>query len=46
MKFSDLTAYADGKILAGILDNTGYLVINNTERHNAVSLAMYEADGR
>ena len=43
MKFSDLTAYADGKILAGILDNTGYLVINNPERHNAVSLAMYEA---
>ena len=43
MKFSDLTAYADGKILAGILDNTGYLVINNPERHNAVSLVMYEA---
>ena len=43
MKFSDLTAYADRKILAGILDNTGYLVINNPERHNAVSLAMYEA---
>ena len=43
MKFSDLTAYADGKILAGVINNTGHLVINNPERHNAVSLAMYEA---
>ena len=43
MKISDLTSYADGKILAGCIDNTGYVVINNPERHNAVSLAMYTA---
>ena len=43
MKFSDLDAFADGKILAGVVANIGYLVINNPERHNAISLAMYEA---
>jgi enoyl-CoA hydratase/carnithine racemase len=43
MKFSDLDAFADGKVLAGVVANIGYLVINNPERHNAISLAMYEA---
>jgi enoyl-CoA hydratase len=43
MKFSQLSEYADGKILAGIVNATGHIVINNPERHNAVSLAMYEA---
>ena len=43
MNFSSLDRYADGKILAGCIDNTGYVVINNPERHNAVSLAMYQA---
>ena len=43
MKLSDLDSYAAGKILAGCIDLTGYVVINNPERHNAVSLAMYEA---
>jgi len=46
MKFSDLSEYADGKILAGVSGQAGYLVINNPERHNAVSLAMYEAAAR
>ena len=43
MKLSDLDSYAEGKILAGCIDLTGHVVINNPERHNAVSLAMYEA---
>ena len=43
MKFFDLDAFADGKILAGVVANIGYLVINNPERHNAISLTMYEA---
>ena len=43
MKLSDLDSYAEGKILAGCIDLTGYVVINNPERHNAVSLAMYDA---
>ena len=43
MKLSDLDSYAEGKILAGCIDFTGYVVINNPERHNAVSLTMYEA---
>ena len=43
MKLSDFDSYAEGKILAGCIDLTGYVVINNPERHNAVSLAMYEA---
>lgn len=43
MKFSELDAFAEGKILAGIVANIGYLIINNPVRHNAISLAMYEA---
>ena len=43
MKFSQLDEYADGNILAGVVDATGHIVINNPERHNAVSMAMYEA---
>ena len=43
MKFSQLNEYADGNILAGVVDATGHIVINNPERHNAVSMAMYEA---
>ena len=43
MKFSQLNEYADGKILAGVVDATGHIVINNPERHNAVSKDMYEA---
>lgn len=37
-----LTPYADGKILGGRIGHTGYLVINNPERHNATSLAMWK----
>ena len=43
MNLKSLDSYADGKIRAGCIDNTGYVVINNPERHNAVSLAMYQA---
>jgi enoyl-CoA hydratase/carnithine racemase len=43
MKFDQFTAHADGKLLAGIVDRVGHLVINNPERHNAISLAMYRA---
>ena len=43
MNLKSLDSYADGKILAGCIDHTGYVVINNPERHNAVSLAMYQA---
>ena len=43
MKFLDLTEYAEGKILSGVLDNVGYLVINNPARHNAISMEMYQA---
>ena len=43
MKFSELDEFADGKVLAGVVGNIGYLIINNPERHNAISLAMYEA---
>ena len=43
MNFSELDEFADKKILAGVIGNIGYLVINNPERHNAISLAMYEA---
>ena len=43
MKFSELDEFADGKILAGVVGNIGYLVINNPERRNAISLSMYEA---
>lgn len=43
MKFDQLTAHADGMLLAGIVDRVGHLVINNPDRHNAISLAMYRA---
>jgi len=43
MKLDGLAEFADGKILAGVRDRVGYLVINNPERHNAISLAMYRA---
>ncbi|MDG2406400.1 MAG: enoyl-CoA hydratase/isomerase family protein, partial [Paracoccaceae bacterium] len=43
MKILDLAEYADGKILSGVLDNVGYLVINNPARHNAISMNMYQA---
>ena len=43
MKLSQLNDYADGKILAGVVDATGHIVINNPDRHNAVSKDMYEA---
>ena len=43
MKLSQLNDYADGKILAGVFDATGHIVINNPDRHNAVSKDMYEA---
>lgn len=38
-----LTPAADGKILSGVSDHIGYLVINNAERHNAIGLEMWEA---
>lgn len=34
--------YADGKILGGREGNIGHLIINNPERHNATSLAMWK----
>lgn len=37
-----LTAYAEGKILAGVQGQVGRLVFNNPERHNAVSLEMWQ----
>ena len=40
MKFDQLTAHAEGKLLTGIVDQVGHVVINNPERHNAISLAM------
>ena len=43
MKFDQLTAHADGKLLAGVVDRVGHVVINNPERHNAISLDMYRA---
>ena len=43
MKFSDLTTFAEGKILSGVIANVGHVVINNPERHKAISLEMYEA---
>lgn len=39
----DLQPYADGKLLAGVDDQVGYLVINNVERHNAIGLEMWAA---
>jgi len=43
MKFDQLTSHADGKLLTGIVERVGHVVINNPERHNAISLAMYRA---
>ena len=43
MKFDQLTAHAEGKLLTGIVARVGHVVINNPERHNAISLAMYQA---
>lgn len=43
MNTEQLTANADGKILSGVQDNVGYLVINNPARYNAMSLEMWEA---
>ena len=38
-----LHEYADGKLLAGTVDQVGYLVINNPARHNAIGLDMWQA---
>ncbi len=38
-----LKSFADGNILSGVEDHIGYLVINNVERHNAMSLDMWAA---
>ncbi|MEM7259535.1 MAG: enoyl-CoA hydratase-related protein [Pseudomonadota bacterium] len=38
-----LHSAADGKILSGVENHIGYLVINNADRHNAISLAMWSA---
>lgn len=43
MKFADLAVHAEEKILSGIVANVGHVVINNPERHNAISLEMYQA---
>ena len=43
MKPDQLAAHADGKLLAGVVDRVGHVVINNPERHNAISLDMYRA---
>ena len=43
MNLSDLAAQAEGKILSGVVANVGHVVINNPERHNAISLDMYQA---
>ena len=43
MKLDQLNSHAEGKILAGVQDHIGYLVINNPERRNAMSLEMWEA---
>ena len=37
-----LQEYAEGKILGGREGHVGHLVINNPERHNATSLAMWK----
>lgn len=39
----NLAAHAEGKILAGQVDQVGYLVINNPQRHNAIGLDMWQA---
>ncbi len=41
----ELTAGADGRILAGQSEGIGRLVINNPERRNALSLDMWQAAG-
>lgn len=41
----NLASLADGKILSGVVDHIGYLVINNVERHNAIGLEMWSAAG-
>ena len=38
-----LDSHADGKILSGQVDQIGYLVINNPQRHNAIGLDMWQA---
>ncbi len=43
MKLDSLKEHAGGKLRAGAIDQVGHLVINNPERHNAISLAMWEA---
>ena len=43
MKPDQLTAHADGKLLAGVVDRVGHVVINNPERDNAISLDMSRA---
>lgn len=40
-----LAASAEGKILSGVEGRIGFLVINNPQRHNAVSLEMWDAAG-
>ena len=43
MKFDQLTAHAEGKLLTGIVDRVGHVVINNPERHNACLLYTSDA---
>jgi len=43
MNLDQLTTNAEGKILSGVQSQIGYLVINNPERYNAMSLEMWEA---
>lgn len=38
-----LNDFADGKLKAGNADGVGFLVINNPERHNAISLEMWQS---
>lgn len=41
----NLTEYADGKLLAGTVNQIGYIILNNVERHNAIGLNMWKAAG-
>ena len=43
MKLDALKDHAAGKIRAGTVDQVGHIVINNPDRHNAISLDMWEA---
>lgn len=43
MNPDSLNKYADGRLLAGTVDQIGYLVINNPTRHNAIGLDMWQA---